>query len=186
MAVNVSAVELRAKGFVRGVCAVLQETGCDPTSLELELTETFMLQDPNSTVSVLRTLKDLGINLALDDFGTGYSSLSHMRRFPIDTLKIDQSFMRDVDSDTDNASIVGAVISLGSSLHMRVVAEGIESSEQLLFLQEHACPEGQGYFLSRPGAAKHVTHLLELDSTARSRSLSNRTLWAPKESFWVS
>jgi EAL domain-containing protein (putative c-di-GMP-specific phosphodiesterase class I) len=120
---------------------------------------------------VLETLKGLGLHLALDDFGTGYSSLSYMRRFPIDTLKIDQSFMRDVVSDSDNASIVQAVIGMGKSLHMRVVAEGVETGGQLQFLQEHACPEGQGYYLARPAVAKHVTRLLEMDSTEGSRDL---------------
>jgi diguanylate cyclase (GGDEF)-like protein/PAS domain S-box-containing protein len=172
MAVNISAVELRAKDFVQGVRDILQDTGCDPTSIELELTETFLLQDPHATAAVLGTLKGLGVNLALDDFGTGYSSLSYMRRFPIDTLKIDQSFMCDVVSDRDNASIVRAVISLGKSLHMRVVAEGIETDGQLHFLQEHACPEGQGYFLARPGIARQTTRLLEMDSTAGSRAFS--------------
>jgi diguanylate cyclase (GGDEF)-like protein/PAS domain S-box-containing protein len=178
MAINVSAVELRAKDFVQGVRAILQETGCDPSCIELELTETFLLQDPNSTELVLQTLKSLGVHFALDDFGTGYSSLSYMRRFPIDTLKIDQSFMRDVVSDSDNASIVQAVISLGKSLHMRVVAEGVETGGQLHFLQDHACPEGQGYFLARPAVAKQVTRLLEMDSTEGSRDLSRARLRA--------
>jgi diguanylate cyclase (GGDEF)-like protein/PAS domain S-box-containing protein len=185
MAINISAVELRAKDFVQGVCAVLQDTGCDPTWLEFELTETFLLQDANSTASVLRTLKGLGVSLALDDFGTGYSSLSYIRRFPIDTLKIDQSFMCDVVSDRDNASIVQAVISMGKSLHMRVVAEGVETGGQLHFLQERACPEGQGYFLARPGVAKRVTRLLELDSTAGSRAFSRAQTWAPAKEYWA-
>jgi diguanylate cyclase (GGDEF)-like protein/PAS domain S-box-containing protein len=172
MAVNVSAVELRAKDFVQGVRAILQETGCDPSCIELELTETFLLQDPSSTALVLETLKTIGVHFALDDFGTGYSSLSYMRRFPIDTLKIDQSFMRDVVSDSDNASIVQAVIGMGKSLHMGVVAEGVETGGQLHFLQAHACPEGQGYYLARPAIAKHVTRLLEADSTEGSRDLS--------------
>jgi diguanylate cyclase (GGDEF)-like protein/PAS domain S-box-containing protein len=172
MAINISAVELRAKDFVRGVRAILRETGCDPSCIELELTETFLLQDPSSTALVLETLKSLGLHLALDDFGTGYSSLSYMRRFPIDTLKIDQSFMRDVVSDSDNASIVQAVIGMGKSLHMGVVAEGVETGGQLHFLQEHACPQGQGYYLARPAIAKHVTRLLEMDSTEGSRDLS--------------
>jgi diguanylate cyclase (GGDEF)-like protein/PAS domain S-box-containing protein len=181
MAVNVSAVELRAKDFVQGVRAILQETGCDPSCIELELTETFLLQGPDSTVLVLETLKTLGVHFALDDFGTGYSSLSYMRRFPIDTLKIDQSFMRDVVSDSDNASIVQAVISMGKSLHLRVVAEGVETGAQLHFLQEHACPEGQGYFLARPAAAKQVTRLLEMDSTEGSRDLRRARLRATSD-----
>jgi diguanylate cyclase (GGDEF)-like protein/PAS domain S-box-containing protein len=183
MAINVSAVELRAKDFVQGVRAILQATGCDPSCIELELTETFLLQDPNSTAKVLETLKGLGVHFALDDFGTGYSSLSYMRRFPIDTLKIDQSFLRDVVSDSDNASIVQAVIGMGKSLHMRVVAEGVETGGQLHFLQEHACPEGQGYYLARPAAAKHVTRLLEMDSTEGSRDLSRARVCPPTDSW---
>jgi diguanylate cyclase (GGDEF)-like protein/PAS domain S-box-containing protein len=170
MAINVSAVELRAKSFVEDVRAVLQDTGFDPACLELELTETFLLQDPKSTAAVLNTLKGLGVHIALDDFGTGYSSLSYMRRFPIDTLKIDESFVRDVVSDGDSASVVQAIINMGKSLHMRVVAEGVETREQLHFLQERACPEAQGFFLARPVTAKHMTRLLEADSTTGSRA----------------
>jgi diguanylate cyclase (GGDEF)-like protein/PAS domain S-box-containing protein len=170
MAINVSAVELRGKNFVEDVRAALQDTGFDPAYLELELTETFLLQDPKSTAAVLNTLKGLGVHIALDDFGTGYSSLSYMRRFPIDTLKIDESFVRDVVNDGDSASVVQAIINMGKSLHMRVVAEGVETREQLHFLQERACPEAQGFFLARPAIAKHMTRLLEADSTTGSRA----------------
>jgi diguanylate cyclase (GGDEF)-like protein/PAS domain S-box-containing protein len=170
MAINVSAVELRGKNFVEDVRAALQDTGFDPANLELELTETFLLQDPKSTAAVLNTLKGLGVHIALDDFGTGYSSLSYMRRFPIDTLKIDESFVRDVANDGDSASVVQAIINMGKSLHMRVVAEGVETREQLHFLQERACPEAQGFFLARPAIAKHITRLLEADSTTGSRA----------------
>ena len=166
LAVNISAVELRAKDFVASVRATLEETGFDPSRLELELTETFLMQDAKSTTSVLRDLKGLGVRLALDDFGTGYSSLSYMRRFPIDTLKIDESFIRDVASDSNNASIVRAVISMGKSLHMQVIAEGIETGEQLAFLQDHECPEGQGFYLARPVVAKHMARLLGSNSTS--------------------
>jgi diguanylate cyclase (GGDEF)-like protein/PAS domain S-box-containing protein len=165
VAVNISAAELRAKDFVSSVQSVLAETGLAPHYLELELTETFLLQDAKSTATVLLALKGLGVRLALDDFGTGYSSLSHLRRFPMDTLKIDQSFVRDLATDTDDASIVSAVISMGTSLHMLVVAEGIETQQQLAFLQNHACPEGQGYFFSEPVAAAEFRHLLNRDGT---------------------
>jgi diguanylate cyclase (GGDEF)-like protein/PAS domain S-box-containing protein len=161
IAVNISAVELRAKDFVAGVLAILAETGLDPSYLELELTETFLMQDSKSTGSVLRGLKDMGVQLALDDFGTGYSSLSYLKRFPIDTVKIDQSFVRNVTTDADDASIVSAVISMGESLHMRVVEEGVETREQLAFLQEHGCPFGQGYYFSQPMVAAKFSHLLE-------------------------
>jgi EAL domain-containing protein (putative c-di-GMP-specific phosphodiesterase class I) len=160
IAVNVSTVELREKDFVAAVRAILTETGLEPRFLELELTETFLMQDAEATATVLQALKDLGVSLALDDFGTGYSSLSHLKRFPIDTLKIDKSFVRDLATDADDASIVSAVISMGGSLHMRVVAEGVETREQLTFLQEHSCPEGQGYYFSRPVVAAQLTQLL--------------------------
>jgi diguanylate cyclase len=157
--INVSAVELRDKEFVAGVRSILMETGVDPTCVELELTETALLRDSKSTTAVLHALKDLGIGLALDDFGTGYSSLSHLKRFPIDALKIDQSFVRDIVTDVDDASIVSAVISMGKSLQMRVVAEGVETREQLAFLQQQRCPEGQGYYFSRPVASEEFTQL---------------------------
>ena len=160
MAVNISTVELRAKGFVAGVRAVLAETGLDPRYLELELTETILMQDSISTAAVLRALKDIGVQLALDDFGTGYSSLSHLRRFPIDTLKIDQTFVRDLMTQADDASIVSAMINMGRSLHMQVVAEGVETREQLGFLREQRCPEGQGHYFSQPLVAVDLAGLL--------------------------
>jgi diguanylate cyclase (GGDEF)-like protein/PAS domain S-box-containing protein len=163
VAVNICAAELRAKDFVANVQAVLAQTGLPPCYLELELTEAFLLQDAKATAIVLQALKGLGVRLALDDFGTGYSSLSHLRRFPMDTLKIDRSFVRDVASDSDDASIVSAVISMGTSLHMLVVAEGIETQQQLAFLQDHACPEGQGYYFSEPVAAVQFGQLLKRD-----------------------
>jgi len=160
MAVNISAVELRAKDFAAGVHAILVETGLAPPYLELELTETFLMQESGSTAAVLQSLKHIGVQLALDDFGTGYSSLSHLRRFPIDTLKIDQSFVRDLATDVDDASIVSAVINMGKSLHMRVVAEGVETREQLAFLQDQSCPEAQGHYFSRPIVAGECAKLL--------------------------
>ena len=170
MAINVSAVELRARDFAQNVGATLRGSGLDAAHLELELTETFLMQDPGSTVSVLHTLKGMGVGLALDDFGTGYSSLSYMRRFPIDTLKIDGSFLFNVTTDADNASIVEAVINMGRSLRMRVVAEGVETTDQLTYLRAHGCPEGQGFLLGRPVAAKQMARLLEADSTGSSRA----------------
>lgn len=160
MAVNVSAVELRHKEFVEGVRNCLSETRLAPQHLELELTETFLMQDSASTALVLQSLKQLGVQLALDDFGTGYSSLSHLKGFPIDTLKIDQAFVRDLDSNPNDASIVRAVIGLGRSLNIRVVAEGVESESHLEQLQEQQCPEAQGYFFSRPVIAEEFPLLL--------------------------
>jgi diguanylate cyclase (GGDEF)-like protein/PAS domain S-box-containing protein len=160
IAINISAVDLRSKDFTAGVRSILSETGLEPRYLELELTETFLMQDPQATAAVLRELKVMGVQLALDDFGTGYSSLSYLKRFPIDTLKIDRSFVCGLAADADDASIVAAVISMGRSLRMRVVAEGVETEQQLKFLQEHNCPEGQGYYFSHPVDAEGITALL--------------------------
>jgi diguanylate cyclase (GGDEF)-like protein/PAS domain S-box-containing protein len=150
ISVNVSAAELRSKDFVRDFARILAETGFDARSLELELTETFLLEDSDSTALVLKAIKEMGVRLALDDFGTGYSSLSYMRRFPIDTLKIDRSFVRDLTTDADDASVVSAVINMAKSLHMRVVAEGVETLNQQRFLEKEQCSEAQGFFFSHP------------------------------------
>jgi len=160
IAVNISAAELRARDFLRGVGVVLEETGLDPHLLELELTETFLVQDSTAMSAVLHDLKRLGLKLALDDFGTGYSSLNHLKRFPIDTLKIDRSFVRSITTNSDDAGIVCAVISMGKNLNMRVVAEGVETREQLTFLQDRECPFGQGYYFSQPLTGQACTQLL--------------------------
>lgn len=160
VAVNISSVELRAKGFIASLRAILAETGLEPDRLELELTETFLMQDSSSTAAVLSAIRDLGVHLALDDFGTGFSCLSYLKRFPIDALKIDRSFIRDLAADADNAGIVSAVISMGRNLNMRVIAEGVETHDQLEFLQEHSCPEGQGYYFAQPMVAGEVTQLI--------------------------
>jgi diguanylate cyclase (GGDEF)-like protein/PAS domain S-box-containing protein len=160
IAVNISPVELRAKDFVSGVRAALAETGLAARLLELEITETFLMQDALSTGEVLHELKDIGVRLALDDFGTGYSSLSYLKRFPIDTLKIDQSFVRDLATDADDAGIVSAVVNMGKSLHMRVVAEGVETAEQCEFLKMQQCPEAQGFYFSEPVLPEEVAELL--------------------------
>ena len=150
VAVNISAVELRHEGFLDGVFAILKATGLDPASLELELTESVLMKRPEATVSILQTLRDAGVQVALDDFGTGYSSLSYLRKLPIDALKIDQSFVRHISAVPDETTIVAAVISLGRSLKLRVVAEGVETLEELAFLEAHQCHEAQGYYCSRP------------------------------------
>lgn len=161
VAVNVSTVELRHKDFVAGVRATLAETGLAPCYLELELTETVLMQESTSTAATLHSLKELGIQLALDDFGTGYSSLSHLKRFPIDTLKIDRSFVRDLATNAEDAIIVGLVVNMAKALHIRVVAEGVETPEQLASLQRLACPQGQGHCFGRAMAASEFTDLLE-------------------------
>ncbi|PFG09665.1 MULTISPECIES: putative bifunctional diguanylate cyclase/phosphodiesterase [unclassified Marinobacter] len=162
IAVNVSAREFHSQDFFSGVISVLNETGLDPRHLELEITESGLMEDTEQVLAVLDALKKLGVRIAIDDFGTGYSSLSYLARFPLDTLKIDQSFVHDLDDasrDTENA-IISAVIAMGGSLKHRVVAEGIETKQQLDFLQSKHCTEGQGYYFSRPVAAKEFTALL--------------------------
>ena len=161
IAVNVSALEFRSKGFLSGVRTILNDTGLDPRHLELELTESGLMQDTEPTTVILQALKSLGVRIAIDDFGTGYSSLNYLRRFPIDTLKIDRSFVRDIDGDGGDA-IVSAVIAMGVSLNQRVVAEGIETRQQLAFLKAHRCNEGQGYYFSRPVAAKRFAAMLQV------------------------
>ena len=153
IAVNVSAAEFHGKDFVLAVQNVLDETGLDPAVLELELTESSLMQDTETTTAILRSLKAMGVHIAIDDFGTGYSSLSYLRRFPIDTLKIDQSFVSDITVADGDAKLVNAIIAIGKSLDLRVVAEGIETLEQLTHLRAQSCAEGQGYYFGRPVAA---------------------------------
>jgi diguanylate cyclase (GGDEF)-like protein/PAS domain S-box-containing protein len=160
IAVNISAVELRAKHFVEHVRSILEETGMEPSELEFELTETALMQDPQSTVAVLYALKNMGILLTLDDFGTGYSSFSYLRRFPIDALKIDRSFVSGLCSNEDDAKIVGAVINLGRSFRLQVIAEGVETRAQLEALQGENCAEGQGYYFHKPIAEEGFRKLL--------------------------
>jgi diguanylate cyclase (GGDEF)-like protein/PAS domain S-box-containing protein len=166
VAINISAVELRSRDFIQSVHSVLQETGMDVRYLEFELTETALMQDPTSTIAVLRTLKDMGVRLTLDDFGTGYSSLSYLKRFPIDALKIDKSFVHGLCTDTGDANIVSAVINMGKSFGLRVIAEGVETREQFLRLQAQQCAEGQGHYFQAPVAADEFAKLLGSDLSA--------------------
>jgi diguanylate cyclase (GGDEF)-like protein/PAS domain S-box-containing protein len=160
VSINVSSVELRSPGFVAGVRTILKETGLQPRFLELELTETALMEAARSIAGALSELKDIGVQLALDDFGTGYSSLTHLKRFPIDAFKIDQSFVRDLATDQDETGIVSTMIGMGKSLHMRVVAEGVETREQLKILKKHGCPQAQGYYFSRPVPGEDFAQLL--------------------------
>ena len=165
MAINVSAVELRSTGFVQSVRTILQETGLDPRYLELELTETALMQDPNATTGVLGALKDIGVQLTLDDFGTGYSSLSYLKRFPIDALKIDKSFVSGLCTNASDANIVSAVINMGKSFGLNVIAEGVETREQFIRLQAQQCTEGQGNYFNAPLTAEVFSTLLSTDSS---------------------
>jgi diguanylate cyclase (GGDEF)-like protein/PAS domain S-box-containing protein len=175
MAVNISAAEFCKENFVQGVFTILEETGLDPRFLELELTESVLMQHAELTESILKTLRAGGVQLAVDDFGTGYSSLSYLRKFPIDALKIDQSFVRQITTAPDKTTIVTAIISMGRSLNLRVVAEGVETQEELAFLQTHQCDEGQGYRFSRPVPAPQFAKLLETGISRNSPPLKAMT-----------
>jgi diguanylate cyclase (GGDEF)-like protein/PAS domain S-box-containing protein len=161
MAVNVSARQVAEPDFVLSVAKVLAETGLSPQCLELELTESTVMNDVEHAVIVMRELKKLGITLAIDDFGTGYSSLAHLKRFAIDVLKIDQTFVRDLTVDPDDAAIVNTIIALADNLGLEVISEGVETQEQLEFLRQHGCRQMQGYYFSRPVAADAFLVLLE-------------------------
>jgi diguanylate cyclase (GGDEF)-like protein/PAS domain S-box-containing protein len=161
MAVNISAMEFRHDNFLETVFAILEETGLDPKSLEIELTESVLMKRAESAASVLQTLKARGVQVAVDDFGTGYSSLSYLRKFPVDALKIDQSFVRQITIAVDDTSIVTAIISMARSLKLRVVAEGVEKLEELEFLQANQCEEAQGYYFSRPVLPEQFAKLLK-------------------------
>jgi predicted signal transduction protein with EAL and GGDEF domain len=153
LAVNISPVELRSKGFVASVRAALDVTGLSPGLLELEVTETALIQDAKTADTVLRAIKSMGIGIALDDFGTGYSSLSSLKRFPVDTLKIDRSFVHDMTTNPGDAAIVRAVIAMAKTLRRNVVAEGVETTEQRRMLRAEGCAQAQGFLFGRPAAA---------------------------------
>jgi diguanylate cyclase (GGDEF)-like protein/PAS domain S-box-containing protein len=160
VSVNLSARQFRHGHLVRTIERVLAETGLEPAHLELELTESTIMGHGQEFVAMLAALKRLGVRVAIDDFGTGYSNLSYLSRFPIDALKIDRSFVSDVARDQQHALLAKAVISLGHSLRLKVVAEGVETAEQLDFLRHHGCDEVQGYYFSRPVPAEEFGRLL--------------------------
>ncbi len=150
VAVNLSARQLRDNSFVATVLEILAETGLDPCYLELELTESALMGDASDTVCKLLRLKELGISISVDDFGTGYSSLSYLKHLPIDTIKVDRSFVRDVVNDPDDAAIVDAIVAMAHSLKLNVIAEGVETREQLEFLRQRRCHQVQGYYFAKP------------------------------------
>jgi diguanylate cyclase (GGDEF)-like protein len=160
MAVNVSSMEFRDENYLERLYGILSDTGLDPHLLELELTESVLMKHADSAATILRALRARGVQVAVDDFGTGYSSLSYLGKFPIDALKIDQSFVGRIINATDDATIVVAVISMARSLNLRVVAEGVETLEQLTFLRTHECDEAQGYYFGRPVAPQQFAKLL--------------------------
>ncbi len=161
MAVNVSAMEFRDRNFLDGLFAILAETGLDPRSLEVELTESVLMKHAAATATILQALRKSGIQVAVDDFGTGYSSLSYLQKFPVDAVKIDQSFIRQISTAGADTTIVKAVIGMARGLRLRVIAEGVETLEEVAFLRAYRCEEAQGYYFSRPMPAQQFAMLLK-------------------------
>lgn len=181
ISVNLSARQFFQSNLVDIVKKTLEETGLDAQYLELEITES-MTADIERTISTLHGLKNLGVSISIDDFGTGFSSLNYLKRFPVDTLKIDQSFVRELQSNPHDETIVKTIISMAHSLNLNVVAEGIETKEQLVFLQKHLCNDGQGYFFSKPLPAEELGKIMnELESLVSNFGISqavNERMWA--------
>jgi diguanylate cyclase (GGDEF)-like protein/PAS domain S-box-containing protein len=165
VAINVSAVELRHTGFLNEVSRVLMQSGLNPQYLELEVTETVAIHGDSEGIADLIALKDMGVRLSIDDFGTGFSSLSYLKRLPIDTIKIDKSFVRDIKTDANDAAIITAIIKMSHSLNFKVIAEGVETAEQLAFLKDYDCDEMQGFYFSKPLTAEAFSALLQSEKT---------------------
>jgi len=175
LSVNFSARQFQQPTFIADVAHILKETNLDPRWLELELTESSIMKDPEEAIEKLHELKLMGISVAIDDFGTGYSSLNYLKRFPIDTLKIDKTFVSDVCKDPHDTAIVRAIINLGHALDLTVVAEGVETKEQLQYLTALECDVVQGFLFSKALSAKAFEELLieqrQVDQSSRSTHL---------------
>jgi EAL domain-containing protein (putative c-di-GMP-specific phosphodiesterase class I) len=161
MAVNLSARQMGQDNLVERLCAILDEYGLPGNRVELEITESALVENPAATVEKLQAFRALGITIALDDFGTGYSSLSYLKRFPIDCMKIDQSFVRGIPEDVNDIAITRTIVALARNLGMKTVVEGVETAEQLAFAQAEGCDEYQGYLFSKPLPAAQVETLLK-------------------------
>jgi diguanylate cyclase len=166
VAVNLSAIQLREEGLAATVQAILTTTGLSPDTLELEITESAIMQETDKTIAILQTLQGMGIRITMDDFGTGYSSLSYLKRFPISWLKIDRTFIAEAMSHADDAEIIRAIIAMAHRLRLKVVAEGVETAEQLAFLRQEGCDEAQGYYFARPMPADEFSRWFRTRSAA--------------------
>jgi EAL domain-containing protein (putative c-di-GMP-specific phosphodiesterase class I) len=161
MSVNLSAVQLRRKDFLEDVKTIIQKCDMNPQYLNFELTESVLMNGADLTLSLLHSLKSIGITLSIDDFGTDYSSLSYLKRFPVDILKIDRTFISDITIDQDDEAITSAIISMGRSLRLKTIAEGVETKEQLSFLQALHCDEAQGNLFIEPLPANDIHQYLK-------------------------
>jgi EAL domain-containing protein (putative c-di-GMP-specific phosphodiesterase class I) len=169
VAVNISALQFRQRNLLECVAGALERSGLAPHYLEVEITESVVMQKASEAIVTLEQLARMGVNISIDDFGTGYSSLSYLRRFPLHTLKIDRSFIRDISEDSDDAAIVSAIIAIAHSLGLEVVAEGVETAEQLSFLRSLGCDAAQGYYFSKPLPPEEFAQLLA-DWNPRARA----------------
>jgi EAL domain-containing protein (putative c-di-GMP-specific phosphodiesterase class I) len=160
VAVNVSSIQLRQKDFVDTIRHVIEESGAAPHGLDLEITESLLMEDIGRSVDKLRAVRDMGVNIAIDDFGTGYSSLGYLAKLPVNALKIDRSFIVRMVDDPDSMTIVSTIISLAHSLKLKVIAEGVDSEQQRKILRLLRCDEIQGYLVSRPLPSEDLLHLL--------------------------
>ena len=165
MAVNLSGSLLRRHDLFEDIMECLESTGFPPTYLEVEFTESVLIENMDSTIDLINTCRKEGIKMAIDDFGTGYSSLSYPQRFAVDKIKIDRSFIKNVTTNAGHAAITMAIIAIAKKLHFQVLAEGVETEEQLFFLQENQCDECQGFLFNKPITAEHMTNLLMRDSS---------------------
>jgi len=180
VSVNISSHQFRDIGLVGDVLGAISAAGIKTTDIELEITESVLLQDVDKTLIELKVLKDAGISLSIDDFGTGYSSLSYLKRFPIDTIKIDRSFVKDLHQDTDDAAICAAILAMAQQLGLNVVAEGVETREQLDFLRRHKCDHIQGYICSKPLPASEFFDLL-LKLSGKAANSDNQATGTPEK-----
>jgi EAL domain-containing protein (putative c-di-GMP-specific phosphodiesterase class I) len=160
IALNVSSHQFEKQNLIEIIKAALQDTMISPQCLEVEITESTIMRNPEKAIQILMEIKAMGLRIAIDDFGTGYSSLSYLKRLPLDFLKIDQSFVKGVASDPKDQTIVRTTIAMAHSLNLKTIAEGVETEEQLSFLQEHGCDEIQGYLFSRPLPAGEIPGIL--------------------------
>jgi EAL domain-containing protein (putative c-di-GMP-specific phosphodiesterase class I) len=170
MAVNLSPRQFTDPGLLDDIATILRDSGMAAAMLELEITESMVMQNAERAIQALLAIKELGVRIAIDDFGTGYSSLAQLKRFPIDTLKVDRSFIRDIPMDGEDRAITEAIIAMGRTLSLTVIAEGVETEEQQTFLREHACDQMQGYFFSRPVEPEKFAELLRRHVTEEGGS----------------
>jgi EAL domain-containing protein (putative c-di-GMP-specific phosphodiesterase class I) len=175
VAVNLSARQFQQRNLLAMVSGALQDAGLDPRYLQLEITEGIAMQDAELATAVLTDLQKMGVQIVIDDFGVGYSSLNYLKRFPINALKIDRSFVRDLTADPNDSAIASTIIAMAHALNLTVVAEGVETEEQLTFLREHQCHEFQGYHCARPLPADKLEELLRKRAPAGVSPGTERT-----------